>query len=349
MSTLRHRLESLARLRDKTATSRLVRELVTEFAKDRNAGPSPLERELFSRIVLLVLDDLDKATRFELVVRLAKTSHITSELADRLTLEEFEQSEPVLQHSPVVTDAALLNAARFASDAHRNAIARRTALSAKVCDALIARSCQETILLLLANPFARFSNGAVIALLIHAGSNRHVLSGVAARALLDAPYRAALKKLLEVGCPLFPARLGHALEQGSLEQLAEQCAGTGPEDTIDHEGVRLSRHEASIEVANGDLLFDSLLQTLIRQGRREAASWLMGRQLALPAATVERTLSSNADGTVIKLMRDSGVSARTYRAFLEASWAGHHRSARSIVSLVHRYRSELPKRQIVYL
>ena len=108
-SVIRDQLEQLARIREPEARSKLIRTLVGEYARSEEHEPTPVERELFSRIVLSVFDQLDRDARYELVVRLAKTDRIISDLADRLTQEDYDLSEPVIECSPVISQTALMH------------------------------------------------------------------------------------------------------------------------------------------------------------------------------------------------------------------------------------------------
>jgi len=349
LSTLRHRLEDLARLQDRAARSRLITELVAEYSRTATAAPTPLERDLFSSIVLLVFDDLDRHARFELVVRLAKTDRISPDLADRLAREEFELSEPVLLHSPVLSETTLLRTIRTGGDAHRLAIASRPLLSEKVCDALIANGSDEVVLALLSNGSSALSVKAALALLIRADTSESILSAMAWRAQSDTGFYDMLQIALETGCPLIPERLSAALKADTLDTLTSSAGRHHSAAAINRNKARYSDHEAIIEVASGEISVDTLLFTLVKQDRLEAASWLLAHQLKLHRSTVEKMLTSNADGTIMKLMLESDVSPRTYRAFLDAKWAETPRSPRAIASLMLQFRAERRKPQIVYL
>ena len=109
---LREQLEQLARIKEPEARSKLIRTLVGEYARSEDHEPTEMERELFSRIVLSVFDQLDRAARYELVVRLAKTDRIIPDLADRLAQEDYELSEPVIECSPMISQNGLMQIAK---------------------------------------------------------------------------------------------------------------------------------------------------------------------------------------------------------------------------------------------
>ncbi|MBN9671392.1 DUF2336 domain-containing protein [Roseibium aggregatum] len=340
---IQQQLEQLARIREPEARSKLIRTLVGEYARSQDYDPTDLERDLFSRIVLSVFDQLDRAARYELVVRLAKTDRIISELADRLAREDYALSEPVIECSPVISQSALLGLAKNGGDDKRLSVARRPDLSEEISDTLIARSSRNVVHSLLHNMDAPFSVRGTLALLIFANTEVEVLAGIAKRALKDEDFLETLTYVLETNCPLIPPPLKKALETGDLERLAHLIDDLERDGDIELDGVLYCRHEASIQIANGELSFDAILRTLFEEQRLDAAIWLIGRKINLSDDVVSDTLKSDADGAILRLMLQTGIHEKTYRDFLKARCQWLDRSTRAIPELVMRYKAELKK------
>ena len=343
---LRESLEELAKIREPAARSKLIRALVAEYARSIKHEPSELEKDLFCKIVLSVFDQLDRAARYELVVRLAKTHRITSELADRLAQEDYELSEPVIECSPAVSEGALMKLARSGADRHRVSIAKRPGLSEALIDTLIARGPRPVIHMLLANQDVSISVRATLALLIFANSEANVLSGLAKRALSDEDFLETLNLVVESECPLVPPPLISALERGTLEKLVKGIDETNGDTSIEIDGHIYSRHEASVQIANGELSFDAILLTLFDQQRVDAAAWLISRKINLDSTVILDTFRSDSDAAVMMLMLRTGIRDATYRDFLKARCLWLERSTRNIHSLVTRYKSEVAKHGI---
>ena len=316
-----------------------------EYARSTEAEPSAVERELFSAIVLSVFDQLDRSARYELVVRLAKTDRISSDLADRLAQEDFELSEPVIEGSPAISQKALMELARGSSDRKRLCAASRVDLSENITNTLIAQSPRNVVHALLANLLAPISIKATLALLIYANTEADTLASIANRALKDEDFLDTLKHVSENECPLLPVPLKRAIEKGELERLAATIEATGRDGDIELDGATFCRHEASVKIANGELSFDSILRTLFEQERMDAAIWLIARQVNLTDVVVCDTLKSDADGAILMLMLQTGIDEHTYRDFLKARCAWLDRSTRSIPDLTRRYKTELRKKQ----
>lgn len=340
---IREQLEQLARISEPEARSKLIRALVGEYARSEENEPTEVERELFSRIVLSVFDQLDKEARYELVVRLAKTDRIIPDLADRLAQEDYELSEPVIECSPMISQPALMRLAKTGNNDKRLSVARRQDLNEEISDTLIARSSRNVVHTLLDNEDAPFSVKGTLALLIFANTEIEVLAGIAKRALKDEEFLETQKLVLETDCPLIPAPLRKALETGDLERLATAIGDLEREGDIEIDGVHYSRHEASIQIANGELSFDAILRTLFEDERIDAAIWLIGRKLNLSDEVVSDTLKSDADGAIMRLMLQTGIDDKTYRDFLRARARWLDRPTRTIPELVMRYKAELKK------
>ncbi|GAB4541908.1 MAG: hypothetical protein Tsb0019_41430 [Roseibium sp.] len=302
-----------------------------------------MERELFSRIVLSVFDQLDRAARYELVVRLAKTDRIIPDLADRLAQEDYELSEPVIESSPMISQNALMGLAKSGGNDKRLSVARRPDLSEEISDTLIARSSRDVVHAMLDNLDAPFSVKGTLALLIFANTEAKVLAGIARRAMNDEEFLQTQMDVLETNCPLIPAPLKKALENGDLERLAKSIESQQRDGDIELDGINYSRHEASIQIANGELSFDAILRTLFEQERIDAAIWLISRKINLADDVVADTLRSDADGAIMRLMLQTGIHEKTYRDFLKARCEWLDRSTRSIPELVMRYKAEMKK------
>lgn len=332
-------LEQLARNKDASARSELIRTLGSEFANPSTPDPSAMERELFSALVLDVFHQLDRPTRFDLVVRLAKTQRITSALADRLAQEDFELSEPVLEFSPTISQSALREIVRSRSDRHRAAIARRMDLPEDIVDTMIAKAGRGVTYILLRNLSVTFSARGLLALLIFANVEQPVLGGIAQRALQDEVFRSDLQTILDANCPLIPPALAKAMKEDDLERLARTAKSDDKAVDFSIDGKSISCHEAHVQIASGELSFDSILLTLIEQKRIDACFWLIARKTHVPETTVAKIIKSDADSAVTNLMRDTGIDHKTFRRFLEARCQWFDRSNRTIPDEILRFRT----------
>ena len=337
---IRERLEELARIREPSARSELVRLLSAQYSDKLEREPTGAERALFSGLVLDVFDQLDHSARLDIVVRLARTDRITADLANRLAEEAFDLSEPVLQHSPVISEEKLVDVARNRSDRHRLAIARRQNVSSRVVDTLVARGAFPVINALLHNDDATFGTRALLALLILSCADERLLGALAQRCTDDQVFREELRLVSDTDCPLMPPELEKALvDEVALQRLAQRAIADTPDAGLDVNGETLSKHEVHIQIAAGELSFETILLTLIEREDMDAIIWLVSRHLSLRDSTVRDTFASQADGAVALLMKETGVGHKTYGSFLRfrCAWLGIGTS--SVARDVYVYRT----------
>lgn len=334
------RLEELARTHEPSARSELVRLLSAQYSDRLEREPTEAERHLFSGLVLDVFDQLDHSVRLDIVVRLARTSRITQPLADRLTEEPFDISEPVLEYSPVVSTAKLLEVSRNRSDRHRLAIARRLYVPNKIVDTLIARGTFPVVNALLQNQGAEFAVRAMLAVLILSAADQRLLGALARRCTQDEGFLGDMKMISQTDCPLMPANLERALDnQDELDRLAQTAVDDDRDAGLEIDGQQLSRHELHIQIASGELGFESIFLTLVERKDMNSIIWLVSRHLSLRDSSVRDTFASQAGGAVAMLMKETGIGHKTYGQFLRlrCEWLGI--GSKTVAQDVYMYRT----------
>ncbi|WP_067217111.1 DUF2336 domain-containing protein [Stappia indica] len=322
---IRDRLEELARTQEASARSELVRLLSAQYADKLEREPTDAERHLFSGLVLDVFDQLDHSVRLDIVVRLARTARITQPLADRLTEEPFDISEPVLEHSPVVSNEKLLQVSRTRTDRHRLAIARRLQVPKEIVDTLIARGAFPVVNALLQNQGAEFAVRALLAVLILSAADHRLRGALARRCVQDEAFLGDMKMISQTDCPLMPEDLERALEnQDALDKLAQTAVDDERDAGLEVGGEQLSRHEIHIQIASGELGFESIFLTLVERKDMNGIIWLVSRHLSLRDSAVRDTFASQAGGAVAMLMKETGIGPKTYGQFLRlrCEWLG---------------------------
>jgi uncharacterized protein (DUF2336 family) len=337
---IRDRLEELARIREPSARSELVRLLSAQYADKLEREPTDAERYLFSGLVLDVFEQLEHSVRLDIVVRLARTERITQPLDDRLAEEPFDLCEPVLEHSPVVSTEKLIEVSRKRSDHHRLAIARRIRVPKEVVDTLVARGTFPVLNALLQNDGSEFAVRALLALLILAGSDQRLLGALALRCAQDDGFRDDLRMISQTDCPLMPPELEKALDDDeTLTRIASRAVADDRDAGLEIGGEQLSKHEVRIQIASGELSFENILLTLLERKDMDAIVWLVSRHLSLRDGSVRDTFASQAGGAVAMLMKETGVGHKTYGKFLKfrCEWLGVGSSG--VAEEVYTYRT----------
>nr|WP_244327788.1 DUF2336 domain-containing protein [Roseibium sp. RKSG952] len=337
---MQEHLLDLARLKAPEARSELVRQLMAEYHRSGDRVPTEVEKDLFCKIVVTVFDQLSTRVRAELAAGLARTEHLTPELADKLAFDQFDISRPVIESCKSVSHDTLLRLAREGSDLHRMALASRHDLTEDISDVLVARGARTVCHILLANLAAPISLRASVAILIFATHEHDTLAALAKRALQDQAFRKTQEQIIETRFPMVPPVLVSAIETDGLDRLAASCP------SLKNDPVRLFARAApntgprQWHLPGGDLSFDALVQALLNEDRLDAVIWLISRELGLSLKAVTETVHSHANITIMMLLLQAGISTRTYRCFLERRCALLDRGTREIPALVSRFKSE---------
>ncbi len=114
--------------------------------------------DAYGELVCRLLDDVATEVRKELSERVAPIDHFPGQVVRRLASDEHaEVATPMLENSPVLTEADLIGIIEKMLPDHTRAISRRKSLGENLTDALIRRGDVEAVRTMTANPGARFS------------------------------------------------------------------------------------------------------------------------------------------------------------------------------------------------
>jgi len=118
---------------------------------------SERETVLFGDVLTRLLDQVADEDRRVVSRQIAALSQTPHELALRLAEDTAGVAAPILQLSPVLTDADLIGIAGKASQQHLLAIAQRAGLVEPVTDVIVGRGAREVLETVARNMSARFT------------------------------------------------------------------------------------------------------------------------------------------------------------------------------------------------
>jgi len=127
---------------------------IAEMCLAAKADLGPREMALAFEILRMLVNQVEMHIRRQIADYLADRNDVPRDLLMFLANDEITVAYPVLVHSRLLTDADLVQIAVKRSSRHRQAIAIRPELSAKVSDVLIATGEIDTITTLLCNKTA---------------------------------------------------------------------------------------------------------------------------------------------------------------------------------------------------
>jgi uncharacterized protein (DUF2336 family) len=152
----------LALAHDKSVESRtrLVK-IVGDLFFESAAVLSDRERSLMSEILRRLIHDVEMSVRQALAQRLAREPNSPHDLIKALANDEIEVAYPILLQSSVLQDMDLIEVIHQRTLQHQLAIARRSAVSEKVSEALVEAGHEDVIKALLGNENAEIAQSTI--------------------------------------------------------------------------------------------------------------------------------------------------------------------------------------------
>ncbi len=195
---------------------------------------APEERAHADEIIAILVEDAAELVRRTLAVTLRNSPRLPRAVALRLAEDIDSVAVPILQHSPVLNDEDLVELVLALPEIKQAAIARRTNVSAQVCETIARNGAVVAVRDLARNRGAEWNDGAFDAGLRRFGDDEGVTSGLVMRD--HVPLHIAEKLVALVSGSMFdmlvnrhelPAQLAIDLACGARERatidLVEQA------------------------------------------------------------------------------------------------------------------------------
>lgn len=280
----------------------LLRQLTDVFL-DPAEPPTPQAAALYDEVAGRLQQDMDEAVRAEYAARIAPSPHTPYALARRLAHDDaIAVAGPILTHSPVLDEDALLSVARTKGQAHLRAVGARPALPESVSEVVVERGDDETLRVLLANATAELNRRTAEAVTDRAISAPDLHEAVVNRADLPVDLQNELYfavstrlrfQILERNADLTVEQVDAALAAGR-ERLARRLAA--PSDSDEQAALAAARALS----ASGPVP-QAQLASLLRRGERSTVVALLADRVDLPFAVVQRVFGQ-ADMDVLAVL-----------------------------------------------
>lgn len=277
---------------------------------------SPDDRAASEGALIMLLDDPSPLVRVALAQVLAFSEFSPLAVILGLAGDQPEVAKWVLEHSPLLVDADLVDAVATGHPLAQAAIASRTNLPASVAAAIAEVGAAEACLVLIENPGAQIAVFSLDRIVVRHGHLAAIREAMLIRDDLPAPTRQALvAKLSETLAGFVTAR--HWLDEGRAHRIAkeacEKATVTLAAVSPDGEIQSLIGHLRESGQLNAGIVLRALLSGNVDLFERTLAE-LSGLPLARVSALVH-----DRRGTGFRaLYEKAGLPASAYPAFREA-------------------------------
>jgi uncharacterized protein (DUF2336 family) len=296
------------------ATRSLARAwLISDLSED--------DRTAAEGALLMLLDDTSPLVRQAMAEVFARSAEAPAAIVQALSLDQPSVALPVLEHSPLLIDADLVDIVAIGSCEMQCAIARRVKLPPSVCAAIAEVGSAAAALELIENPYAElapFSWDRIVERHGHLAAIREsmlVLEDLpaATRAALVAKLSETLAQFVVARNWLSADRAGRVTNEARDRSTIHIAARSRAEDITD-----LVRHLR----ATGQLTAGLILRALL-SGNLGLFDSALSELSELPKARVSALLHDRSGASLRALLKRAGLPESTFAAFHVALEACH--------------------------
>ncbi|TPQ30108.1 hypothetical protein C2U70_27340 [Bradyrhizobium guangdongense] len=271
--------------------------------------------------LLMLLDDPSSLVRQAMAEAFARSTDAPAAIVQALSTDQPSVALPVLEHSPLLIDADLVDIVATGDGEVQCAIARRIVLPASVCAAIAEVGCAAAALELIENPYAELAPFSWDRIVERHGHLAAIREAMLVLEDLPAATRAALV-----------AKLSDTLAQFVVARnwLSADRAERVVTEARDRSTINIAARSRGEEMqglvhhlrATSQLTAGLILRALL-SGNRELFDAALAELSDLPLARVSALLHDRGGASLHALLRRAGFPESTYAAFQVALDACH--------------------------
>ena len=292
------------------------------FQDAANLRPDVID--LFDNLLIDLVPHAELASRVDLAERFSRLNNAPRHLVSQLAREnEIAVAGPVLRHSPVLDDAALVEIARLKGQGHLLAMSERPTLSAVITDVLVERGDRDVVRRAAGNSGAVFSPGSYSELIKRAAQDgvltlrigqRSDLSGENLKQLLDGTLDVIRRRLSSVVNPVRQVEIKRA-----MAAIEEATLPPGPRR--DFSGAQ----RTVLALHRGGHLGESALFGFAKAHKYEEAIASLSAMSGVRLSVLDRLITGDRYDPILVLGRVLNVGWPTVRALI-LMWYGPNRT-----------------------
>jgi uncharacterized protein (DUF2336 family) len=292
------------------------------FQDAENLRPDVID--LFDNLLIDLVPHAELASRVDLAERFSRLNNAPRHLVSQLAREnEIAVAGPVLRHSPVLDDAALVEIARLKGQGHLLAMSERPTLSAVITDVLVERGDRDVVRRAAGNSGAEFSPGSYSELIKRAAQDgvltlrigqRSDLSGENLKQLLDGTLDVIRRRLSSVVNPVRQVEIKRA-----MAAIEEATLPPGPRR--DFSGAQ----RTVLALHRGGHLGESALLGFAKAHKYEEAIASLSAMSGVRLSVLDRLITGDRYDPILVLGRVLNLGWPTVRALI-LMWYGPNRT-----------------------
>lgn len=272
--------------------------------------------DLFDVVFTRLIEEIETKARAELAHRLAPVSNAPPEAVRRLAKDDdISVAGPVLEQSPRLPEADLVDIAKTKSQAHLLAISGRTGIAEAVTDELVRRGDRHVVRSVADNRQARLSERSFSTLVDQAEEDGILAEKVGMRP--DIPprlFRDLLLKATEVVQQRLVAAAKPETQAEIRRVLARVSHEVGTAKSCDY-----SAAERTIEALHKEgRLNEAALVDFAKTGKYEETIAALSRLCVVPIDVVDRLMGGDRPDPILILCKSAGWEWPTVKTLIMA-------------------------------
>jgi len=275
------------------------------------------DRETAAEILRVMAADAAELVRKALAVTLKESPLVPRDVALKLARDVESIALPMLNCSPVFTDADLAEIVRLGGPVRQLAIARRPMLSTTVTAAIAEHGSERAVAAACANDNADFAEAALQEVLVRFENHEKVLSAVAYRKVL--PLSVSERLVTLVGEQVRDHLIAHhEISPETALMLATGSAERATLDLVDEAGRAADVRGFVSHLASSERLTASLLLRALANGHMTFFEWGVAELAGVPHHRTWLMIHDAGPLGLRAIYERAGLPARLFPAFRAA-------------------------------
>jgi uncharacterized protein (DUF2336 family) len=317
------------------ATRALARAwLISDLSED--------DRSAAEGALLMLLDDTSPLVRRAMAEVFARSYEAPAAIVQALALDQPSVSLPILEHSPLLIDADLVDIVATADSEVQCAVARRMSLPASVCAAIAEVGSAAAALELIENPYAELAPFSWDRIVERHGHLAAIRESMLVLEDLPAATRVALvAKLSDTLAQFVVAKNWLSADR------AERVAG----EARDRSTVSIAAssrgddmHELVAHLRATSQLTAGLILRALLSGNLELFEAALSELSGLPRGRVSSLLLDRGEASLVALLKRAGLPQSTFAAFRAALEVIHETGFTDTLGAAARLRRRMVER-----
>ena len=289
------------------------------------------ERAVFGDVMERIAYELETEARARLAERLAETHEAPHKLVVKLANDHIKVARPVLEKSPCLSDADLVDIAEASGQDHLHAISSRKELSVTLTDVIVERGNDTVLTHMAGNKGAEFSSNGLKRLTMRAEGNSNLFSALEDRPDVPMEMLAEIKRTIAVRLWTEVSGNSSGITGKEIDAIVEAKASELKLDSPGSKPSSATRHKRD-HVVTEDMVLSFARSRMVTESV-QCLSLMSG----IPTSRVSHCLLDADLSALAVLCKANKFKSTTFAALIQLRTASNPLHVRIIADAMRHY------------